>query len=123
MNIHDPSQKIFIIDDGCKSLAECPSYEDYQIYKELCLRFANDDDEDEDASDNSDSDNMEGDGKLIEKTGMIDEEEEADLVRKMQEGGDINISAKAGAASGAALGAMAQDFEGTGKRVVGAAQA
>ena len=124
MNIHDPSQKIFIIDDGCKSLAECPSYEDYQIYKELCLRFANeDDDDDEDGSDNSDSDNMEGDGKLVEKTGMIDEEEEADLVKKMQEGGDINISAAAGAASGATVGAMGEDFEGTGKRVVGAAEA
>lgn len=32
-NVIDPENKIFIIDDGCKSLEECPSQEDFQIYQ------------------------------------------------------------------------------------------
>ena len=33
MNVNDPLEKIFIIDDGCKSLTECPTIDDYQMYQ------------------------------------------------------------------------------------------
>ena len=80
MNINDPENKIFIIDDGCKSLTECPTYEDYQVYQQLCASML-EDDEDEDSYDSEDEGDQGNVNKLVEKTGMIDEEEEAELVK------------------------------------------
>ena len=71
MSINDESQKIIVIDDGCKSFVECPSLEDYQTYQEL-MRIEDEDafDDDEEADSSDDEDGM-------EQHGMIDEEEEA----------------------------------------------
>ena len=35
MSVFDEAQKIIVINDGCKSFAECPTLEDYQVYQEL----------------------------------------------------------------------------------------
>lgn len=56
-NMHDPLQKIFIVNDGCRSYAECPTLDDAKIFdqvKDLQSDSDEDDDEDEDLLDDSD---------------------------------------------------------------------
>lgn len=71
MNVNDESQKIIVINDGCKSFVECPSHEDYQMYQEL-MRIEDDDDDMDEEPDSSD------DEAGMEKKGLIDEDEEAE---------------------------------------------
>jgi hypothetical protein len=47
LNVIDPENRIYIIDDGCKSLEECPSQEDFMIYQQLKQQLAEDDEDDE----------------------------------------------------------------------------
>mmetsp|Transcript_13275 Transcript_13275/g.18088 ORF Transcript_13275/g.18088 Transcript_13275/m.18088 type:complete len:180 (+) Transcript_13275:83-622(+) len=72
MNVNDTSQKIIVIDDGCKSFAECPTHEDFQLYQELMRLEDEDEDEDGDELDSSD------DEAGMEQKGLIDEDAEAE---------------------------------------------
>ena len=76
MNVNDDSSKIIVINDGCKSFAECPSLEDFQLYQEL-LRI-NDDEEDELDEDEQDSSDDEA---MMERKGhMVDDAEDNEAV-------------------------------------------
>ena len=35
MSVIDATQKIIVINDGCKSFEECPNLEDHELYQEL----------------------------------------------------------------------------------------
>ena len=78
LNVTDESQKIIVIDDGCKSFQECPTLDDYQMLEALNKMRGDEDeyddeDEDQDGSEQDSSDDEAG----MEKKGLIDEEEEA----------------------------------------------
>ena len=45
MSVNDETQKIIVVNDGCKSFVECPSHEDFQLYQELMRIEDEDDDE------------------------------------------------------------------------------
>ena len=80
MNVNDQSQKVIVIDDGCKSFQECPTQEDFQLFQELMRLEDEDEDEEGDEPDSSD------DEAGMEQRGVIDEEEEAENFGAAQEG-------------------------------------
>ena len=84
LNVTDESQKIIVIDDGCKSFQECPSLDDYQMLEAL-NRMRRDEDEDE--LDDDEQEDSSDDEAGMEKKGLIDEEEEAEDAEKMDEMG------------------------------------
>lgn len=83
MNVNDQSQKIIVIDDGCKSFQECPTQEDFQLYQEL-MRLEDEDEDDEDGEEPDSSDDEAG----MEQRGVIDEDEEAENFGAAREGPD-----------------------------------
>ena len=83
LNVTDESQKIIVIDDGCKSFQECPSLDDYQMLEAL-NNMRGDEDEDEfDEEGDDDEPDSSDDEAGMEKRGLIDDEEEADEAEKM----------------------------------------
>lgn len=73
MTINDETQKLIVVNDGCKSFVECPSLQDAQLYQELQNLDDEDDDLDEDEEESSDDEAV-----LEEQRGLIDEEAEAE---------------------------------------------
>lgn len=77
MSVMDESQKIIVINDGCKSFQECPTLEDYHIYQEL-NRIG--DEEGDDLDDEEEQGDSSDDEAGMENRGMINDEEEADQI-------------------------------------------
>lgn len=72
MSVNDETQKIIVVNDGCKSFVECPSHEDVQLYQELMRIEDEDDDMGDEEPESSD------DEAGMEQRGVIDEDAEAE---------------------------------------------
>ena len=84
LNVTDESQKIIVIDDGCKSFQECPSLDDYQMLEALNNMRGGDEDEDDlDEEGDDDEADSSDDEAGMEKKGLIDDEEEAEEAQNM----------------------------------------
>ena len=68
-NVNDETKRIYCVDDGCKSFAECPTAQDVNDYLDLQQQQDSDEDsDDEDDSQNSDEQNaQEGKDEDIEE--------------------------------------------------------
>ena len=89
-NIHDPEQKICIVNDGCRSFQECPTIEDYEILQQLEEQGQEDDSEEEDSSDDEQMPEQPLEEQDIEEKNFqegdseIDAEEEAAAEKEKQ---------------------------------------
>ena len=79
MSVVDETQKIIVINDGCKSFAECPTLEDFQVLQEL-NRIGDEEGDDLDDEDEEEQGDSSDDEAGMENRGMINEEEEADQI-------------------------------------------
>ena len=68
-NINEAQNRVFVVDDGCQSLKECPTAEDDRILAELGDDTDEDGDEFEDSDDFSDMDDARKEAEDLGESG------------------------------------------------------